>query len=72
MVKFIFKLIKTSRTKRSNNGVPFELYVETMVVTDKSIFDDHKRFAQTDDNAKVFLHMKAYFAHFMNGVSVTK
>ena len=49
--------------------MPFNLYVETLVVTDKTVFDDHVRLAQTNDTALVFLHMKAYFAHYMNGVN---
>ena len=38
-------------------------------MTDKTIFDDHKAFAKTNDSSIVFLYMRAYFAHLINGVS---
>lgn len=64
------KLEKTSsRNKRSNNGVPFELYMELMIIADYSIYQDHSRIAQSSDQNLVFLHMKAYFAHYVNGVN---
>jgi hypothetical protein len=62
----------SGRFKRSNNGVPFELYCETLVVTDKTVFDTHKRLAQIDNVDLVFLHMKAYYAHLMNGVRLSE
>ena len=53
----------------SSTTPPVELYVELLVVTDRSVFDDHKRFAQTNDNEVAFLHMRTYFTHFINGVN---
>ena len=52
------------------NGLPIGLYVELLIVTDLTIFEDHKRFAQTSDTNLVFLHMRTYFAHYINGVSI--
>lgn len=49
--------------------MPFELYLDLLVVTDLSIFEDHKKYAGTTDTNKVFLYMKAYYAHLINGVS---
>lgn len=58
------------RTKRAQaNGQPFDLYLEVLVVTDYTIFVDHKEYAQTDDVSLVFLYMRTYFAHYINGVS---
>jgi hypothetical protein len=45
------------------------LYVETLVVTDTSVFLDHQRHANTKDQDLVFLHMKIYFTHLMNIVN---
>lgn len=54
--------------QRSNNGVPFDLYLEVLAVADHSVYDDHQRFAQTTNMNLVFIHMKAYFSHYFNGV----
>lgn len=48
---------------------PIKLYVELLLVTDRTVFEDHKRFARTDETDLVFLHMRTYFSHFINGVS---
>ncbi len=56
------------RVKRSNNGLPFDLYIEFLVVTDESVFEQHKIFAGTTDPILVTLYMKAYYAHLLNGV----
>lgn len=52
--------------KRSSK--PIELYIELLIVTDRSVFQDHKRFAHTDDDNVAFIHMRTYFSHFANGV----
>ena len=59
---------KSTKIKRSSNGNPFDLYLEVLIVTDKTIFNDHVRFASTNDTSLVFLHMRTYFAHYINGV----
>lgn len=41
-----------------------------MIVTDTTIYNDNIRYAQTNDTDLVFLYMKAYFAHFVNGVKL--
>ena len=43
---------------------PIDLYVELLVVTDSSIFNDHQRYANTTNKDLVFLHMRIYFAHY--------
>ena len=58
-----------SRIKRSNNGVPFDLYVETLVVTDYTIFNDHKVLAGSSDSNQVMTHMRVYFGHLFNGIA---
>lgn len=58
------------RLKRAqSNGQPFKLYVEVLVVTDHSIYEDHQRYARSNDSNIVFLHMRTYFAHFINEVN---
>lgn len=54
------------------NGQPFDLYVEVLVVTDYTIYEDHQNFAQTTDQNLVFLYMRTYFAHYINGVNKHK
>ena len=55
--------------KKSNNSQPIPLYVEVLLVADLSVFNDHKQFAGTNDTNQVFMHMKIYYAHLMNGVN---
>ena len=55
--------------KRSLNGQPFNLFIELLVVTDLTVFQDQSTFAQSTDTNIVFTYMKAYFAHYINGVS---
>lgn len=59
---------KKKKTKKRILDKPVELYVELLLVTDRTIFEDHKRYAQTDDNDITFLHMRTYFTHYINGV----
>ena len=61
-------LKKQNKFKRAVNGQPVNLYVETLIVTDLTVFEDHKRFAQSTDTNVVFQHMRIYFAHLINGV----
>ena len=51
------------------NGKPVNLYVELLVVTDDSIYEQHKVFAATDNKDLVFQYMKTYFSYYVNGVS---
>lgn len=39
-----------------------------MVVTDLTVFNDHKRLSNTDDIDLIFLHMKIYYLHLLSGV----
>jgi hypothetical protein len=57
------------RKKRSLNGEPVQLYVETLIVTDVSIYNDHQRITKSTDQNVVFQHMKLYFSHVINGVN---
>ena len=47
---------------------PNTLFVEILLVTDSSVYNDHERFAGTKDKNTIFMHMKIYFSHLMNGV----
>ena len=65
----MFKLLRLKNKKvRSVNGDPVQLYVETLIVTDLTIYNDHKRFSGSNDQNIVFQHMKIYFSHLLNGV----
>jgi len=59
---------RTSKDVKQQQPAPIELYVELLLVTDRSVFEDHKRFARTNDDNLAFLHMRTYFSHFVNGV----
>lgn len=59
------------RDKRAQrNGQPFNLYVEVLIVTDYTIYEDHQNYAQTNDQNLVFLYMRIYFAHYINEVLI--
>ena len=51
------------------NGQPINLYVELLIVADQTIYQDHKRFLQTNDSNLIFENMKIYYSHFFNGVN---
>ena len=60
---------KKSAKKRSLDGQPLSLYVETLVVADKSVYSDHERYSGYADQDIVFLHMKIYLMHVFFRVS---
>lgn len=43
--------------------------VELLVVTDSTVFDNHRKFIGSSNTDVVFLHMRHYFAHFIHGVN---
>ena len=45
------------RFKR-NNELALQLNCEILIVTDLSVYEEHKRFSQSSDRNQVFLHMK--------------
>ena len=54
--------------KRSINEQTVSLYIETLLVTDYSIYLDHQRYANTTNQDLVLLHMRIYFSHVFNAV----
>ncbi len=50
------------------NGAPISLYVEFLMVTDITIYNKMSAILNSTDQNKVFLLMKMYFAHMLNGV----
>lgn len=59
------------RAKRSrvlDNGQAVNLFVETLIVTDRSVFIDHQRYTKSADPNVVFEHMRIYFSFIINGV----
>ncbi len=59
------------RKKREAKQKTIDLFIEYMIVTDTTIYNDNVRYAQTNETNLVFLYMKAYYAHFVNGVTKT-
>lgn len=55
---------------RALNNQPIQLHTEVLVVTDLSVYQSHQRFARTTDMNMTFAHMRLYYAHYMNGVSI--
>lgn len=55
-------------TERSG---PIELFVEFLLVTDITVFNHHKDLLGVDDPQKVLTHMRTYFSHIINGVTIT-
>ena len=47
---------------------PLSLFVETLVVTDDSIYNKFKTLFGTNDQNTIFEYMRIYYAHQMNGV----
>jgi len=64
---FIFK---ETRRKRSLNGQPVQLYVETLPVLDQSLYLAHQGYSGSTDQNIVFQHMKIYFSHVFNQVFI--
>ena len=58
-----------SRQIKQFNREPINLYVETLIVTDYSVFKSHQDFCKTTDTSKIFQHMRVYFTHLINGVT---
>ena len=59
----------SERSKRSSQQ-PISLSVELLIVTDLSIFNDHRRFLNSTNNTDIiFLNMKVYFAQYVNAVN---
>jgi hypothetical protein len=63
---------KKGPKKSANSTQPISLYVEMLLVADVSIVNDHKQFAGSNDLNQVFMHMKIYYAHLINGVRFFK
>jgi hypothetical protein len=45
------------------------MFVEILIVTDESVFNDHTKFAKTSDPSLALLNMRIYFTHLINGVN---
>ena len=67
--KFV-KPVLSERKKRDASQQRVDLFIEYMIVTDTTIYNDNVRYAQTNDTNLVYLYMKAYYAHFANGVTI--
>jgi hypothetical protein len=61
--------IKNKFNNRALNGAPVQMYGEVVLVADQTIYNDHVIFAGTTTQSLVFLHMRIYFTHVMNGVN---
>ena len=43
--------------------------VETLVVIDHSIYDEHKKYLETDNEEQILNHIRLYYIHSMSGVN---
>jgi hypothetical protein len=76
LTKVVFELIKQIRIENEKKLVEtkqqtsdsnfFDLYVELLVVTDPTVYEDHKRYSGSNDSSLIFSHMRTYFAHTIN------
>ena len=57
------------RKKRALNGKPVDTYVETLVVTDQTIYNDMKAFVNSTNNNIILQNIRIYFAHVFNGIN---
>ncbi len=48
---------------------PVQAFVEYLVVTDVSVFNDQARFINSTNQTLVFEHMRLYYAYVVNGIS---
>ena len=65
-IKKVHQVRQHRQESRVNS--PLSLDIETLVVADLSIFNDHKRFIDSDDESVIFGSMQVYLAHLFNGV----
>ncbi len=56
------------KEKRAVNGAPTNLYVEFLIVTDVTIYQDHAKFTGSTNKDTIFNSMKIYFSFLMNAV----
>jgi hypothetical protein len=60
------------RNKLLNESVvqqPITFYIECLIVTDISIYEQHSRFINSSDQDLVLNHMSIYYAHLIKGVN---
>ena len=57
------------RFKRFSNIKPIHLYVELLVVVDKTIYLDHQKILKTNDSDLILNNIRVYYSHFFNGVN---
>ncbi|RNA32392.1 A disintegrin and metallo ase with thrombospondin motifs 5-like [Brachionus plicatilis] len=62
------KITTSQKRKRAVNGNPLNMEVETLLVVDPTVYEDHKAFLQTTDDTAIFDHIRTYYAHTFNGV----
>jgi hypothetical protein len=64
-----YSLSNANRKKRAVNGNPVQAYVEYLVVTDVTIYNDHSRFINSTDPNLIYQHIRIYFAYLVNGIN---
>lgn len=57
--------------KRSVNGAPTVLEVETLIVTDLTIYNKHKTLTNSTDPNVIYAQMRIYYAYLLNAVKRT-
>ena len=54
---------------RSLYDQPLNFYVETLIVTDESIYNKHKVLSGSTNQNVILEHIRIYYAHAFNGVN---
>ena len=68
MKKIIEK--KSLRQERSLNGAPVSLYVESLFITDSSVYEKYQAIFSTFGQALVLEFMKIFYSQYVNAVSL--
>ncbi len=59
---------KNVRHSRSLLGQPLQLYVESLIVTDETIYNEFKKILNSTDQDLIFEAMKIYYSFLVYGV----
>jgi hypothetical protein len=65
----MYNYFRQNETKPQNKTEPIVLNVEYLMVADADYINKNKILMESQDETHVFLLMKAYFAHLINGVT---
>ncbi|CAF0715919.1 unnamed protein product [Brachionus calyciflorus] len=67
--KHLFNKRRKYRKKRNFKENPQIAYIRLLIITDPSIYEQHKKFLKTDDDTKIFKNILHYYALTIDGVN---